>query len=161
LPICFLDHRRWHWGELRFSEHSFSGTIVATVALLCSLQLAFIYGHASIGKMFVPEWANGTALFYWAHHPSFGAVGFIREILDWIFCWDPSVTLVTWAVMLTELYLAGALFYGKENRNLAFRLGVMLHLGILALHGLLGFVLIMLAALIFYLKAFESNSVEI
>lgn len=78
LPLALTDPRPWHWGALpapgRPGLYSRLLAYAALVAL--RVQVAGIYLHAAVGKVGVPEWRDGTALYYWLTSPYVGATDF-------------------------------------------------------------------------------------
>lgn len=51
-----------------------TGHLIARITLLLiQIQLAVLYLQASMAKLGVPEWADGTAMYYRSHHPTFGS----------------------------------------------------------------------------------------
>ena len=159
LPITLSDPRRWHWqtppraATLGDKE---VGRLVGTMCLTAiRLQVAIIYLHAAIGKMSVDEWVNGTALYYWASHPVFGAPSWLRPIMMPILTNAHTVAALTWSVMLVEMALGMALVMSPGARRRMLPLGIALHFGIALLHGLVTFSIVMTGALFLYLRPLE------
>ncbi|SEL76255.1 antimicrobial peptide system protein, SdpB family [Stigmatella aurantiaca] len=158
LPVTLTDGRRWHWAAaLPPEEGSEIGRLIARSSwLLVRAQVALIYFHACIGKFQVPEWVDGTALYYWLLDPSVGAP-------DWLARWmlpllsHPIVALLTWSVLLLELGLAAGLLLGPTGRQVLLPLGFAFHAGIALFHGLISFVLVMFGALILLLRPFSEE----
>lgn len=75
IPVAITDPRKNHWhapvtGE---SRRRVMANEVAWVTLqVMRIQVAFIYAYSAVAKLSVPEWANGTALYYWLTDPTIG-----------------------------------------------------------------------------------------
>ncbi len=160
VPVTLTDGRRWHWNRPEnkpLTELEHTARFVALVALtLARVQVAGIYFHAAVAKVAVEQWANGTALYYWLIHPSFGAPSWFSGLVH-PFIYNPvPLALLTWSVLVVEYVLSAALFFSKDRRWIPLAMGLALHAGIMALHGLISFSTIMFAALILYLRPVEN-----
>jgi antimicrobial peptide system SdpB family protein len=159
VPITLTDTRRWHW-EAAVPATGRTGEDLRRVAalsayLLIRVQMAFVYFHAAIGKFFVREWQDGTALYYWGRHPVFGAAAGVRAVMEPLLVNAVPVALLTWGVILLEVLLSMALFMGHTGRRILLAFGVALHVGILLVHGLATFGVCMCGCLILYLRPLE------
>ncbi len=159
LPMTLLDGRVWQWEtpaeareESPLSTYELARRIVAHACLaLVRLQVAGVYFHASVGKFGIEEWSDGTALYYWFTHPVFGAPTWLAPLVRPILLNPVSVALLTWGVIVLELFLAAGLVMSPAARKRVLVLGIALHLGIVVLHGLASFGITMVAALLLYL----------
>jgi antimicrobial peptide system SdpB family protein len=159
LPVTLTDDRVWHWqhrespswGERAATKHM----IAVTALFLIRLQVAGIYWHAAVGKAYAPEWAEGTALYYWLMHPLFGASSWLAPILRPLLLNGVSLSLLTWSIIVLELALCAGLVVAKKHRPMLLVLGIGLHAGIILLHGLVSFGLTMMAALVLFLRPTE------
>jgi antimicrobial peptide system SdpB family protein len=115
------------------------------------LQVAVIYFLAAVGKLRVPEWINGTALYYWFEDPTIGASPWLAPALTWLFDHGALLALVTWGVLLLECGLATAIAMDRRLRGPMLCGGVMLHVGVLFIHGIASLSVTMIAALLLYL----------
>ncbi len=157
LPLTLTDGRTWHWQNARLPEvatHASEITrlIARSTLFVIRLQVAIIYFNAGVAKMFVTEWNNGTAMYYWLSHPLFGAPDWLRPVLMPIVQDPLAVTLFTWGVMLFEVTLAMALVIRREFWAPLLVLGLAFHAGIGVMHGLVSFGLAMSAALVIFLQ---------
>ena len=156
--MTLTDGRRWHWEAVSADEaRSDAGRLIARSSwVVLRVQVAVVYWHASIGKLKVAEWVDGTALYYWLLDPSIGAP-------DWLARWmtpvlsHPVVALLTWSVLVLEFCLALGLVLGRGSRRVLLPLGIAFHAGIAVFHGLISFVLIMFGALILLLRPFQEE----
>lgn len=154
LPIALTDPRRWHWQEgPPPAQTSAARRLTAVFALLLiRIQVAGIYFHAAVGKFAVPEWANGTALYYWILHPDFGVCSWLAPVVAPVLRNGYGVVSLTWAVLAAEYALSLGLFVPRRAWPALLGLGVALHAGIIVIHGLVSFSMAMFAALILYLR---------
>jgi len=160
IPICLADRRRWHWSPST-PDPAEPGTrqIVGRVALLLiQIQVAAIYLHASIAKLGVPEWADGTAMFYWSRHPTFGAPAWLRPVMDPILGSPYGVTAVTWGSVALEFALAIAIFLGPQAKRFLLGAGLLFHTGIAVHMGLVSFLAATSAALLLALLPAGHNA---
>lgn len=159
IPLTLTDSRRWHWQHDARDMSRTSAQIAAIVAGSCltvmRLQMAVVYLDAAIGKMGVPEWMNGTAMYYWALHPDFGVPMALRGITIAMLSNVYVVTTLTWGVMLLELALFTGLVIEKRFRSPLLVSGILFHFGIVVVHGLASFFLVMAGGLVIYLRPAE------
>jgi antimicrobial peptide system SdpB family protein len=152
LPICLLDSRKWHWTQQDVrNTKAYSNLIANFFYGIIRIQVAIIYFHAAIGKMFVDEWANGTALYYWLNDPVFGPVLFFRHLLVPVIQNPTAIVLLTWGVIVFEIILFMALIMSAKQRRKLLWPGIIFHVLIVVFHGLFSFCLAMIGALILYL----------
>lgn len=148
LPIALTDGRTWHWGAPGRRGRPFARVLAHAAFVAVRIQVAGIYLHAAAGKFGVEEWADGTALYYWFNHPTFGAPGWLEAALRPFLTTGFSVGMLTWGVILSEFLLAAGLVASPRYWHLFLGLGLILHLGIAIVHGLTSFSIAMAAALI-------------
>lgn len=157
LPVALIDPRRWHWRQPGASmtagaQRPLARLVASSALLACRVQVAAIYFHAAVGKMRVPEWVDGTALYYWFSDPMFGLQ---EPLLSWV--WPllsngAVVASLTWSVVVVELVLAIALVTPKGAWPPLLYTGLAFHAGIFLVHGLASFSLTMAGALVLYLR---------
>lgn len=151
VPVTLTDPRRWHWQAMPKGEPGIGRVIGYTGMVLIQIQVAVIYFHASIAKLGVREWADGTAMFYWLRHPTFGADGWTRPVAEFITGSPVGVAALTWASIVLEFALAVALLLRPPLRRVLLVAGITFH-GLIALTmGLISFSTAMTAALLLYL----------
>jgi antimicrobial peptide system SdpB family protein len=151
VPVTLLDDRRWHWSAPQGAPASPLWRFVPWWCYgLVRVQVAVVYFHAAVGKTQVREWVDGTALYYWMLHPDFGAPGWLQPVVRAVVL-SPLVAPLTWAVIVLEFMLAAALLAKDRYRPWLLAAGLLLHLGIMLVHGLVSFSLVMFAALLLYL----------
>lgn len=159
LPVALTDGRKWHWSPPRDAHAGraflVSSQIALSALLVCRLQVAVIYFHAAVGKMAVPQWANGTAVYYWFTNPAFGAPAWLEPYLLPLITSAVGVTALTWGTIVFELALFLALVSDKRWWPYLLVAGLIFHFGILVVHGLVSFFFSMAGALILYLRPTE------
>lgn len=160
VPVALTDPRRWHWGEppsVALTTGRATSRVVARAFLwLIRLQVAGIYLHAAIAKLGQPEWADGTALYYWLGNPAFGLPPWIRALSDPLLHSGAGVAALTWGVVVLELVLAAGLVVEPRRRAPLLVAGLALHAGIVGM-GLMSFATVMFAALLLYLRPVDAQ----
>ncbi|MER7418967.1 sporulation-delaying protein SdpB family protein [Micromonospora peucetia] len=152
LPLALTDPRRWHWQPPPAGTRIGTGRVVAHTALiLIWLQVAFVYLHASIAKLGVTEWADGTAMFYWLRTPGYEPPSLLRPLTEAATSSAAGVTLFTWSVLVLEFALALARLLPPGLRRVLLVVGLAFHLGIAVVLELVTFGFAMSGALLLYL----------
>jgi antimicrobial peptide system SdpB family protein len=159
LPMCICDPRKWHWSNDYADELSTNSTyrfIVGNCTIrVIRVQVAIIYLHAAVAKCTVPEWANGTALYYWFTDPMFGFSSWLAPFFTPLIENPFTVSVLTWSVVTLEFMLFAGLLADKKLWPTLLYLGLVFHFGIALIHGLISFAFAMFAALIIYLRPVE------
>jgi antimicrobial peptide system SdpB family protein len=144
-PMCLFDSRRWHWEtpDVRLPVPARGIAFVAGWAL--RLQTAYIYAHSAIAKMGVPEWQDGSAMYYITRDRMFGAAGVGSGV--WISLTGSSVGVLalTWGALVAELVIAVGVLLTARWRIAALALALLLHAAIFAALGLFSFSVVMVA----------------
>lgn len=152
IPVTLTDPRRWHWQRPPEGSAAGTGRVVAYACLiLAQLQMAVLYFQASVAKLGVREWADGTAMFYWFRNPTFGAPGWLRPLTDAVTGSAISVSLLTWASIAVEFALAVAILLRPPAKRLLLAAGLLFHDAIALTMGLISFDVAMSAGLLLYL----------
>jgi antimicrobial peptide system SdpB family protein len=155
VPITLTDPRVWHWQRVATPEHDFERPMARLIALgwltLIRLQVAVIYFHAAVAKFFVPEWIDGTAVYYWFNSATLGMPTWLQPLLEPLLGSAVAVLALTWGTMLLELMLVLALLSPMSYRRWLLPLGLLFHAGIAVVFSLSSFMLAMDAALLLYL----------
>jgi antimicrobial peptide system SdpB family protein len=156
LPVALTDDRRWHWHARPDALPSLAELcrrIVALSALaVVRVQVAVVYFQSAVAKLAVPEWADGTSMYYWWNSPSFGASPWLKPLTDLLVESSLGVVALTWGAIALELVLFMALTMPKWAWGPLLVLGVGFHGAIALIHGLPTFSLVMIAALVLYLR---------
>jgi antimicrobial peptide system SdpB family protein len=154
IPISLLDNRKWHWIREYASpatEFGLARNIFVNFNFLAiRLQMAVIYLHAAVGKFSVPEWINGSAIYYWSRHPEFGLGDTEFRMLRGLFQSSLLLFCLNWMVLILELLLFMGLVMDRKYYKKLFILGVGFHFFIIWMHGLVSFFFAMTGGLTLY-----------
>ncbi|NJK43477.1 MAG: HTTM domain-containing protein [Pleurocapsa sp. SU_196_0] len=151
LPVTLTDPRLWHWQAPPQRVALGSQLIARSALLVIRLQVAVVYFHAAVSKFAVPEWMDGTAVYYWFTDPAMGMPPWLQVPITWLVSNPLTVYLITWGTMLLELALAAGLISVFRYRGTLLVLGFVFHSCIALVHGLISFALAMGAALLLFL----------
>lgn len=151
LPVSLTDWRRNSWVDPRGDRLLRSRAFVANLGLaLVKAQVSVVYLVACLGKLGSPEWADGSALFYWVRNNVFGAPQYLRPIVVWVTEQPLLVTALTWGTLLLEFTLAIAIFLPSPFRTRALLpVAILFHIGIWLVLGVSSFAFVMCGALLF------------
>jgi antimicrobial peptide system SdpB family protein len=119
------------------------------------VQVAAIYFHAAIAKFGVEDWVDGTAVYYFSMHPMLGASGTVLSLLRSILETGVGVAALTWGTLMLEYLLSAALFMPQRYWRPLLALGIAMHAGIIVLHGLFSFAVVMFGALVLFLRPMD------
>jgi len=159
IPITFFDKNKNHWFKNVSLTNKIQQIFYNSFFLLITIQICAIYLHSFVGKLFVNEWQNGTAVYYWLTHNHFGVNPSILSIVKQILSNKYSVTIITWGTLFFEFILSACIILNKDDkkRYLILLFGVLFHFSIMIFHGLVSFFFTMSAALILYLIPNNKN----
>jgi antimicrobial peptide system SdpB family protein len=150
LPLLLTDKRKNHWHTINI--YASSATIFALFSIWAiRLQVAIIYFHSSIAKMFVAEWANGTEMYYLFNHPVFGLHRFLLPLANDLLAYPILVSILTYGALIIEILLVLGLTASLKYRKIMLFLGVLFHFSILCLTGVFSFFFFISAALLLFL----------
>ncbi|MFK3983262.1 sporulation-delaying protein SdpB family protein [Micromonospora sp. NPDC050397] len=151
IPVTLTDPRRWHWSRPPVREPGLARLVACVVLILVQVQVAVLYLHASVAKLGVREWADGTSLYYWLRNPTFGAPDWLRPLVDVVTDSSLGVALLTWGSVALEFALALAILLGPAAKRRLLVAGLLFHASIAIAMGLISFSTAMGAALLLYL----------
>lgn len=152
IPITLTDPRRSHWEKIEDSNKYIGGKIIALVSLIAvRLQIAILYFHATVAKLGVIEWQNGTAVWYYMQDKMLGLNPVLFDLFDW-FLSSKLVVIPTWGTLVLQAILFAGVFAPKEMRGKLLILAILMHEVFAVFLGLLTFSLTMVAVLILYLR---------
>lgn len=141
------DRRRWHW-QAATASSTHMNTVAYAVMCLAKVQVVVIYLQSSIAKMPHAEWADGTAVYYWANHSVFGAPSWLAPLVAAAFTVPITAAVLTWGPIALELLLAAGLLFRARGRLILLAVGFTFHAGIGLVIGLPSFAMSMWAALL-------------
>jgi len=154
LPICILDNRLNHW-EKSVNQNIISKVFGHFIFAVISIQASYLYLNTAIEKLYrLPEWKEGTALYYVFNNPMFGVPDFVQNSLSFL-THSKFVLILTWSVILSHLFLSYVLLLKRKNKKYAIYAGFFLHGGIALFMGLYSFSLAMFGVLVLYLLPFD------
>jgi len=154
LPVALSDRRVWHWFQPDDDSDArpFARVLALSTLVAIQIQVAGIYFHAAIAKFSVPEWVDGTALYYWLLDGPFGAPHWLGAPLGLLLRSGTASALVCWSVLLLEYLLSAALLMPEGFRRPLLVVAVTFHAAIAVTLGLVSFGLAMTAAIFLYLR---------
>jgi len=160
IPITLTDGRRWHWQPVEQAPPATGGEeyrrlIALSTFVAIRVQVAGIYFQAVLAKFEVPQWANGTALYYWLTDPAFGTPDWLTPFVLPLLTNGVTVVLMTWSVLLLETLLFTGLVMDRRGWPYLLKAGIVFHLGIAVFQGLVSFFFATTAALILFLRPKE------
>lgn len=161
VPITLGDPRRWHWTPLSSGATAPQGLVVGVAvcaAVAAKIQVAGVYLHSSLAKLAVPEWSDGTVLYYWIHNPSFGAPPWAQDIAYAAVDTPAFVLLMTWVPLALEFALAISIVMSARARSWLLPMGIVFHVFIGATMGLWSFAFVMFGALVIMLTPIGNDS---
>lgn len=156
IPVTLLDSRKSHWSAP--TDNNLIKNYTARLFLLIiGFQMAVIYFHAAVEKLYkVPEWVDGTAVYYFFKDNLFGYPDWMDMLLGPVLI-SKAVFFITWSVIILELLLFCALFMSPKRKAVLFPFAIAFHFGIALVFGLVSFFFSMLGGLIIYLVAIDST----
>ncbi|MGB4774166.1 MAG: sporulation-delaying protein SdpB family protein [Daejeonella sp.] len=158
IPICLTDNRINHWKYKTQSKRlDFLYYNAVFAYWIIRLQMAILYLNASISKLKVNEWVNGTALYYWFTEPNFGMPNYLYPLIMPLIEDRLILPIFTWSVILCEFFLFLAFNFNNNWRRRWLVIGILFHLGIFVIHGLFSFFLAMTGGLILYLHSIKKK----
>lgn len=149
IPVCLAYPYASGWSASRLRPISANLNILSFVFLWSiRAEMAFIYFDASISKFGVPEWVDGSAMYYIARGSMFGVSGPLAAPYLWITRIPAGVIFITWSALLIEILIAVFILFSdnKYCRRAAITSDILLHAGIGILMGIWSFSLIMIGA---------------
>lgn len=155
LPLALTDSRMWHWSQTTSVRPTRFGVLLARVIGQSSLglirwQLFIVYLDACLSKLAIPEWRDGTAMYYWLNDNYMGLPGYMHGLFEPLLS-SKWVALITWSVLLLEFCLAISILMKPRIRLYLFPLALAFHMGIALFMGITSFAVAMIAALLLFM----------
>jgi antimicrobial peptide system SdpB family protein len=158
VPICLTDPRLNQWRKKEVPPGK--ANIIAGIAYFAlQVQAAALYLEAGVVKLYIPEWREGTALYYYTSHYRLGAPDWLKSINELITL-SPLVVVLSWGIIIFELLLFGCILASARIKRVFLVLGLLFHFAIIINFGLITFFFSMAALLILYLDD-EGRSVKL
>lgn len=145
-----LGHGRlWLW---RRSPQTGKPSIRISIAVgfmwVLRVQMAWIYLNSALSKVSVPEWQEGSALYYVVRMEMFGASEPLVGVLLWLTSVPFITAIASWGTILTECTIAVLILSPGRKAAVAFLISALLHVAIIAVIGLFSFALIMIGSML-------------
>lgn len=161
LPITITDPRKWHWkrddNSIDISDKQLSMRIISHVSIIAiRFQVAILYFHATIAKLFSHEWVDGTAVYYYMNNPMLGLPSYLYKIVEPVIA-SSMVVVPTWGTLILQTLLFAAFFTPKRYWKYFLFIALVFHETIAVMMGLISFSITMSAALILYLRPSEED----
>jgi antimicrobial peptide system SdpB family protein len=167
IPVTLTDTRRWHWKApynsclnevgLLSTERAAAQLIALSSLAVIRVQTAGVYFQAAVSKMRVPEWRDGTAVYYWFTDPWFGFSEPLRSWAVSLLANGLVVAAATWGAMMLEIFLFAGIIAEHRYRKALLHMGIVFHGVIALIHGLPSFAFGMWAALVLYLHPVDEE----
>lgn len=156
LAYGVLDWRKTHWDIFEPTETPRwlrSRVAISSVSLLLTrIQISVVYFFAGVEKLSADAWLDGSAIYAWTRHISFGAPEWLSPIAYYLTSLPAVTAGITWATVVLEIALGISLLLPLKIRvRYLLPAGLLLHLGIIFLLGIASFSLIMFGALLILL----------
>ncbi|MDF2993353.1 MAG: hypothetical protein K0S37_3867 [Microbacterium sp.] len=149
----FVDGRLWGWRPQRSgADRPLSNIWVGVILFAARLQVAYVYFEAAIVKLSNPLWSDGTAMWLWVQNGGFGATPAVSAALQSLLAHPAVAVAATWGTIALELFLCLTIVFASAPRRrlrlFALACGILFHLAIAVVMGLVTFGVVMAAALL-------------
>lgn len=162
VPLSLTDWRRSSWSQhTSLCGPRVRGSIAFVSWIAIRAQVFVVYLEAAFGKLGVPEWANGSALYYWLRNPTFGPGELLAAPVQALTSIPLVTGAATFAVVALEFALAIGPVLSLRLRRLLLVAGFALHGAIIALMGITSFSIVMFAALLLHLPDVDARACEL
>nr|WP_286590181.1 HTTM domain-containing protein [Sphingobacterium sp. N143] len=151
IPVLLFDKRKNHW-EFEAPSAGVRNIIPIITITVIRLQVTLIYFHASVGKYAVPEWTNGTAIYYWWNNTVFGMPLAFSVPINSLLSMPLVVSVLTYSVLIFEIVVFLALTGSIRYRKNLLPFAILFHLLIILMHGIFSFFFAISMALILFLQ---------
>ena len=129
--------------------------------LLLKIQVSFLYINASVAKIRVDNWMNGTEVFYDLVSPFFGLTGLRESVISPLLELPFLVFMVTWGTIAFELFIGISVFASSKWKAVAIVMVLILHGGIAILMGITSFSLVITTVALYALLPFREVGKDI
>ncbi len=158
IPITLTDSRKWHWNaeesSLVSSTDYYKRLIALVTIWVIRFQMAILYLNSTIAKLAEDDWINGTAVYYYIQDPMLGLPKFLLNILHPVIS-SSLIILPTWGTIILQFLLFAAFLAPKKIWKNILVAAILMHEVFALMLGLISFSMIMIGALILYLRPSE------
>lgn len=156
IPACLTDRRRWHWQAVEPAAPPGPAArmlmAVGTIGIvLIKVQVSWIYLQSGIAKLGQDVWVDGSAMYYWFRHSTFGAPDWAAPPLYWISSQPVAVAAMTWSPIVIEVAAGCSLLLPDRIRKAVLAAAFSLHFCIGLFIGLWSFAFAMWGCLLLLL----------
>ncbi|WP_278103054.1 hypothetical protein AB0870_16940 [Microbacterium proteolyticum] len=113
--------------------------------------------HRLCRNLAVPQWSEGSALWYWLQVPGFGVPADVFTALAPVLELPVVLDMATYTVMVFEVLLAVAIWMRGTFARVILSLGIVFHAGIAVVLGLWSFGVTMTGVLLLCLALQKAN----
>ncbi|MGJ8745457.1 sporulation-delaying protein SdpB family protein [Polaribacter sp.] len=150
IPILLTDKRKNHWHYS--TPYKSANTIFALFAVWAiRIQIAIVYFHTSIAKMFVQEWSDGTYLYYLFNSTIYGMPRWISPFMNVLLENSIALSLLTYGALLLEILLVLGLTASIKYRKIVLVFAILFHFSIIFFTGIFTFFFAISGGLILFL----------
>lgn len=154
IPLCLLDNRKSHWHDsLPIVEvHPIKLFFSQIIIVLIFIQISYLYFQAGSSKLVIPEWKDGSVMYYWFTNNLFGfsPMSEFYILNEYVLKNNLLLILLTWGTLILEILLAFSLVSSWKFKKIVFLGGLCFHVGTFIFIGLGTFCLVMTGCLILY-----------
>ena len=148
-----VDTRLWGWRTRSAgTDRPLANIWVGVILFAARLQVAYVYFEAAIVKLSNPLWSDGTAMWLWVQNGGFGATPAVSSALQALLAHPATAVATTWGTIALELFLCLTIVFAPASRRrlrlTALVCGILFHLTIAVVMGLVTFGIVMTAALL-------------
>jgi|TARA_B110000967_G_C18762010_1_gene498368 antimicrobial peptide system SdpB family protein len=151
IPICLLDNRKNHFLRNNTPQNNYIYWFFYTAIII---QVSLIYFQSFYKKILIPEWRNGTAVFYYITHNEFG-LGRFDPVNKLLLKNKFLIYIMTWGALAIELTISTVIlfksFISLRKKELLLACGILFHFTLTFAHGLFPFLLVMSGVLFIYI----------
>lgn len=155
--ITVLDKRRNHWDAVKTANY-YSNFTARLIFALIAIQISVLYLHSAFEKIYkVEEWVDGSALYYWFNNTIFGLNSLYMTLFSPIIKTPILLFSLNWMIIIFEMLLATAFLINDKRKIKIMYYGIIFHLMIALMFGLVSFFITMSGCLVLFLYPKSEN----
>jgi antimicrobial peptide system SdpB family protein len=157
IPLSIVSAKKKKAEQIQFVLNASALLSIFTIRL----QVSVVYFFSAWAKLKDVTWRDGSAIFFWANEPYTGWPNWMDSIKEYFFQYSLPSTIISWSVIGIEFLISFAYLFSKPIKNKIFISAIIFHLMIAIFHGLVSFSLVMIAALILFIRPLDKNEKKI